>query len=147
VRLQDGRQRPAARQAQGGRPPPQPRGAQLSTIAIVLVAIGALLLLLAVGGAIAQRRRLAATETQFRASLEQADRDLAAAHAADNGWDRDRMEAAVRAAYADPIDELALVQVIDNPGKDADQAIFRIVSGGQERTLTLARSGDDWVAA
>ena len=103
------------------------------------------------GGAIAQRRRLAATEEQFRASLEQADQDLAAAHAADKGWDRARLEAAARRVFAEQhpghdVDELLLVQVVDTPGIDADEAVFSVRGGGHEHRVVLGRAGDDWVA-
>lgn len=124
----------------------------MSVLAIVLVAAGVLLLLLAVGGAIAQRRRLTATEAQFRTSIARADQDLAAAHAADNGWDRARLEAAAREVFAvqhpgHAIDELALVQVVDKPGTAADEAVFLVRGGGHEHRVVLGRHGDDWVAA
>ncbi len=103
------------------------------------------------GGAIAQRRRLAATEAEFRARIEQADQDLAAAHAQDKGWERERLEAAARRVFSEqhpghPIDELALVQVVDKPGTEADEAVFSVRGGGHEHRLVLGRSGDDWVA-
>ena len=103
------------------------------------------------GGAIAQRRRLAATEAEFRARIEQADQDLAAAHAQDKGWDRERLEAAARRVFAEQhpghaIDELALVQVVDNPGIDADEAVFSVRGGGHEHRVVLGRHGDDWIA-
>ena len=72
-------------------------------------------------------------------------RDLAAAHAEDRGWERTTLETAAREAYAaergsEPPD-LELVQVIDRPGTDDDHAIFRC---GQER-LTLGRRDGQWV--
>ena len=86
--------------------------------------------MLAVGGAIARRRQLERTQGRFDADLLQVNRDLAAAHAEDRGWERDDLEAAARQAYAaergtDPR-ELELVQVIDRPGTDDDHAVFRI---------------------
>jgi hypothetical protein len=113
--------------------------------------IVALLLLLAVGGFFAQRRRLAATESAFRASIEQADQDLAAAHAADKGWDRAHLEAAARRVFAEQhpghaVDSLSLVQVVDKPGTDADEAVFMVTGGGHEHRVVLGRAGDDWVA-
>jgi hypothetical protein len=105
-----------------------------------------------VGGAIAQRRRLAATEAEFRTRIEQADQDLAAAHAADKGWDRARLEAAARRVFREQhpdheIDDLALVQVVDMPGTESDEAVFTIRGGGHEHRIVLGRSGDDWVAS
>jgi hypothetical protein len=104
-----------------------------------------------VGGYFAQRRRLRATEGTFRASIEQADQDLAAAHAEDNGWDRARLEAAARRVFAEQhpghaVDELALVQVVDKPGTEADEAVFVVTGGGHEHRIVLGRAGDDWVA-
>jgi hypothetical protein len=110
-----------------------------------LIIVLAVLLVLAVGGAIAARRRLAATSDQFEASLQQVNRDLAAAHAEDRGWERGPLEAAARRCYAaergsEP-SNLELVQVIDRPGTDDDHAVFRI---GGER-LTLGRRDGAWV--
>jgi hypothetical protein len=150
VRLQDRGQRAPARQAQGRRAPAQPRGAQLSTLGVVLIALGALVVGLALGGFIAQRRRLTAGEADFQAQIEQANQDLAAAHAADNGWDRERLEAAARRVFADThpgheISDLALVNVIDRPGTDADEAVFLVRGGGHEHRIVLGRTADDWV--
>ena len=110
-----------------------------------LIIVLVVLLILAVGGAIAARRRMAAREGHFERSLAQVNRDLAAAHAEDNGWHRDTLEAAARRVYAaergsEPA-ELELVQVIDRPGTDDDHAVFSI---GHER-LTLGRRDGEWV--
>jgi hypothetical protein len=110
-----------------------------------LVIVIIVFVVLAVGGAIAARRRLAATSDRFEASLQQVNRDLAAAHAEDRGWDRGPLEAAARRAYtaergSEP-EDLQLVQVIDRPGTDDDHAVFRI---GHER-LTLGRRDGEWV--
>ena len=89
-----------------------------------------MLLVLAVGGAIAARRRMRAQEGHFERSLAQVNRDLAAAHAEDNGWERDTSRPR-RAAPSPPSPRrrahraLELVQVIDRPGTDDDQAVFR----------------------
>ena len=124
----------------------------MSTLAVVLILVGGILLVLAVGGAIAQRRRLAATEAEFRARIEQADQDLAAAHAQDKGWDRERLEAAARRVFAEQhpgheIDSLQLVQVVDKPGTEADEAVFSVRGGGHEHRVVLGRHGDDWTAS
>lgn len=107
---------------------------------------------LALGGALANRRRFAATEAERRRSIEAADRDLAAAHAEDNGWDRSRLEAAARRVLeqrhpgAAP-DDLVLVQVIDRPGTDGDEAIFQAGPAASGQRIVLRRRGDDWVDA
>jgi hypothetical protein len=110
-----------------------------------LIVILVVLLVLAVGGAIAARRRLAANHDRFNRSLQQVNRDLAAAHAEDRGWERASLETNARRIYADERgaepEHLELVQVIDRPGTDDDHAVFRI---GHER-LTLGRRDGDWV--
>jgi hypothetical protein len=108
---------------------------------IVLVVI----LVLAVGGAIATRRRMAARAERFEHNLAQVNQDLAAAHAEDRGWEPSALDAAARRVYAaergsEPA-ELELVQVIDRPGTDDDHAVFTI---GHER-LTLGRRDGEWV--
>jgi Tfp pilus assembly protein PilX len=120
----------------------------VTTLEIVVIAVVVVFGLLALGGARVMRRRREATERDFRAQVDKANADLAAAHAADNGWDPERLRAAARDALSarDPAADatsLELVQVIDRPGTDEDEAIFR--AGGHE--LRLQRCGDDWNAA
>lgn len=123
----------------------------MSTFAIVLVIVLALLVLLVLGGIVASGRAARAREARLRAEVEQANAALAEAHAGDNGWDAPQMETAARAAWAsghhagEPIAALHLVQVIDRPGVDADEAVYRIVgAGGHEHDIVLKRSGDGW---
>ena len=114
-----------------------------------LIIVLVVLLVLAVGGAFAARRRLAATQERFEADLVRVNRDLAAAHAQDRGWERSVLESAARDAYAakhgdtDP-GQLELTQVIDRPGTDEDKAVFRCGPEGRER-LTLGRRDGQWV--
>jgi hypothetical protein len=121
----------------------------VETWEIIVLVIVAVLVLLAVGGEAARRRQLAASQGRFEASLQHVNRDLAAAHAEDNGWERAALEDAARQAYAaehggtDP-GELELVQVIDRPGTDDDHAVFRCGQDGRER-LTLGRRDGQWV--
>src|SRR5258708_4797808 len=124
----------------------------MTTLEIVVVAVVAVFGLLALGGALAARRRRDATEQQFRAQVEQANNDVAAARAADHGWDPERLEAAAREAFAaqlpdHAIDELALIQVVDPPGTDDDRAVWRVATAGHEHRLTLGRRGDEWYFA
>jgi type II secretory pathway pseudopilin PulG len=117
---------------------------------VLEIVIGVVLLvvvLLAVGGVIARRRQLAATEDRFEANLAQVNRDLAAAHAEDRGWERSGLDAAARAAWAEARPgtepgELTLVQIVDRPGTDDDKAVFRSTAGAR---LTLGRRGGAWV--
>ena len=121
----------------------------MSTWEIVVLALVAVLILLAVGGALARRRQLAGSQDRFDANLLQVNRDLAAAHAEDRGWERTVLEGAAREAYAaerggsDP-GELELMQVIDRPGTDEDKAVFRCGPEGRDR-LTLGRRDGQWV--
>ncbi len=121
----------------------------MNTLEIVIVVVVALLVLLALGGALVLRRRREAGETRFHERLEQANHDLAAAHAVDKGWAPDRVQLAARRAFETerggaPVDELVLVQVVDRPGTDDDQAVYRVVSGDGTAHLTLGRRGDEW---
>ncbi len=123
----------------------------MSTLGIVVLVLVVLLVLLAIGGAIANKRRRQATEGQFHARVDEVNQDLAAAHAADNGWEPARVEGAARAAFAErepgvEVAELNLVQVIDPPGTDDDKAVFRLeAAGGRVHHLTLGRRGGEWV--
>ncbi len=122
----------------------------MSTLGIVVLVLVVLLVLLAIGGAIANKRRRQATEGQFHARVDEVNQDLAAAHAADNGWEPSRVEGAARAAFAqerpgEEVADLALVQVIDPPGTDDDKAVFRLeAAGGRVHHLTLGRRGGEW---
>ena len=121
----------------------------METWEIIVLVVVAVIVLLAVGGALARRRQLERSEGRFDASLLQVNRELAAAHAQDRGWERSTLEDAARQAYAaeragaDP-GELVLMQVVDRPGTDDDHAVFRAGPDGRER-LTLGRRGGEWV--
>ncbi|HEX6023141.1 MAG TPA: hypothetical protein VFZ00_14185 [Solirubrobacter sp.] len=116
-----------------------------------LIIVLVVLLILIVGGIIARNRQLARSRPEFERVLAQVDHDLAAAFAQDRGWDRELLEAAVRRISAEQFgaepDELTLIEVIDKPGTDEDQAVFDISTGGQRHRVTLGRRDGDWVAA
>ncbi len=123
----------------------------MNVFAIVLIAFVVLIVLLALGGAIASARRAAAHEAQLRRQIGEANEALALARAADRGWDRDTLDAAARSAFTErypgqPIDALLLVQVEDRPGIEEDVAVFQVVSGGAEKTITLGRRHGEWAA-
>jgi hypothetical protein len=113
---------------------------------ILIVAI----VVLAIGGVIARRRQLARTRPAFDRRLAQVDHDLAAAAAADRGWSRDRLEEAARRIFAEQRgaepEELTLVEVLDRPGTDQDEAVFECRSGGERHRLVLGRRDGEWVA-
>ena len=100
----------------------------------------------------ANGRRARGEEDELLASLREADRALAAARAVDRGWDREAMEAAARAAFAArspaAIGELLLLQVVDRPGTEEDQALFRVVTeAGSEEILLVRDDAGGWHAA
>jgi hypothetical protein len=124
----------------------------VSTLGIVLIALGAVMLLLFLGGLIATARRRRAEAARFREQVDKANAELAAARAQDKGWDRATLEAAARRIFEQrhpdvPIGELHLVQVVDRPGTESDLAVFHIHGAGRVETVTLGRQGDEWVPA
>jgi hypothetical protein len=111
-----------------------------------LIIVLAVLLVLIVGGFLARQRQLKRTRPAFERRLAQVERDLAAAAATDRGWDRERLETAARRIaterFGEAPEELTLVEVIDKPGTDDDQAVF-LTDKGQR--LILGRRDGDWV--
>jgi hypothetical protein len=109
----------------------------------------AVLALLIVGGAFARRRQLARSRPAFERALAQVDRDLAAAAAGDRGWDRAHLEASARRICAEQLgsepEELTLVEVVDRPGTDQDEAVFDVRAGGERHRVVLGRRDGDWV--
>jgi Tfp pilus assembly protein PilE len=118
----------------------------MSVLAIVLIVLGALIILLAIGGYVANSRRREAERAALHARAQEADRHIAQAHAQDKGWERAGLEAVARRVYAERHGseprELMLVQVVDRPGIEEDEAVF---DADGER-LVLGRRGDGWTA-
>jgi type II secretory pathway pseudopilin PulG len=124
----------------------------VSTGWIIVIVVVAVLALLAAGGAVATSRRTRAGARELQAILQAADAALAHAHAEDKGWERSALEAAAREAFAArhadrEVRALHLVQVIDKPGTEADQAVFRVVADDGEHEIVLGRHDDAWVPA
>jgi len=124
----------------------------VSTLAVIIIVVVLLLVLLIVGGLVANARRARGGEDELIAALREADHALAAARAADRGWDREAMEEAARAAFAarSPVEvgELLLLQVVDRPGTEEDQALFRVVTDtGSEEILLVRDDAGAWRAA
>lgn len=120
----------------------------VSTLGIVVIVVIAVLILLFAGGVIATGRRRASLADNLRERIEGADAALADARAQDKGWERATLETAARAAVA-PRDVVALhlIQVVDKPGTDADQAVFRAEhADGDATTVILGRRDGAWVA-
>jgi hypothetical protein len=111
---------------------------------IVLVVLAILI----AGGIYARNRQLARSRPAFERALTQVDQDLAAAAATDRGWDRAVLEAAARQVateqLGEEIDELTLVEVIDKPGTDEDQAVFDVRAGSRSGRVILGRRDGQW---
>jgi hypothetical protein len=119
----------------------------VSALAVVLIVVALLVLGLVAGGYVAVARRTGARDPKLIEQLRRAERELAQAHATDKGWDRSTLEEAARAAATQrfgSVRALRLVQVIDKPGTDADQAVFRVETDDGEHSITLGRSGGAW---
>jgi hypothetical protein len=104
-----------------------------------------------IGGFIVAGRRREARDAELLASIKSADEALAQARAGDRGWDLDALQAAAREAYVTRNDgrepeQLHLVQVIDKPGTEEDEAVLRCVAGHHHEDVVLGRQGDRWVA-
>lgn len=114
-----------------------------------LIIVLVVLLVLVVGGAIARRQQLARTQGRFDSNLASVNEDLAAAHAADRGWDPERLEQAAERAWTQQrpgvaVRDLSLVQVVDQPGTDEDKAVFRLTAEDREQRMTLGRHAGEW---
>jgi hypothetical protein len=116
-----------------------------------LIIVIVVLLVLSVGGYLARRAQLAKSRPAFERRLSQVERDLVAAAAADRGWDRERLEAAARRIGAQELgsepEELTLIEVVDRPGTEQDEAVFDVRAGGSRHRLVLGRRDGEWIAA
>ena len=121
----------------------------MNALEIVVIVVVLLVLVLGIGGYVASGRRQRADQAALERELEAANEALAIAHASDKGWERSLLDEACRAAFADrstaEIRELQLVQVVDKPGTEEDQAVFRVVTDHGSEYLHLDRHGDAWV--
>ena len=123
----------------------------LSTLGIVLIIVGVLLILFFIGGLLGARVRDRRQAGSYVQHVAEADAALEQARALDRGWDREAMEDAARAAIAEArggwdFNDLHLVLVDDRPGTEEDRARFVAVAPDAECHVTLARDGDRWVA-
>jgi hypothetical protein len=124
----------------------------MSTLAIVLIVIAAVVLVFLVLGILGARARDQHQASTWMRRVAEADAALEQARAEDRGWDREAMSIAARSALAESrpgwtFDELLLVLVDDRPGVEEDRAHFVAIHGNDEETrVVLARQGDRWVA-
>jgi hypothetical protein len=122
----------------------------MSALAVLILIVVVILAVLVAGGLVASARRARAQEPELHDRLEEADRHLAAAQAEDRGWERSTMETAVRQAFAErsPAEprEVLLLQVLDRPGIEDDEAVFRVVTDAGAEDVRLVRRAGDWAA-
>ena len=123
----------------------------MSTLAIVLIVLGVLLVIFLIGGVLGVRARARHQAPTFEGHVRAADEALEQARAQDRGWHRETMEAAAHAAIAEArpgwtYENLQLVLVDDRPGVEEDRAHF--VAGGSDgqARVILALQGDRWLA-
>ncbi len=124
----------------------------ISTLAIVLIAGGAVIALFLLLGFLGTRARDRSQAGSWEEHVRAADAAFAQAAAADRGWHRESMDAAARAALEEHrpgwrYNDLHLVLVDDRPGIEEDRAHFMAVGdGGDEARVVLCRTGDRWSA-
>jgi hypothetical protein len=124
----------------------------ISTFAIVLIAVAAVIAVFLVLGFIATRARDRRQAGSWEEAVRSADAALAQAAATDRGWHREAMESAARAALEEHrpgwrYRDLHLVLVDDRPGIEEDRAQFMAIGDdGVEAAVLLAREGDRWSA-
>lgn len=124
----------------------------MSTLAIILIVLGAIVLVALILGFLGTRARDRQQAGSWEDHVRTADAALAQAAASDRGWQRELMEEAARAALSESRPEwtygnLHLVLVDDRPGIEEDRAHFvAVAEGGDEARVVLSRQGDRWVA-
>ena len=121
----------------------------MSTLGLILIIVGAVVLLLLIGGFIATRRYRQAHEAEIELHIAEADQALEQARATDKGWDRAALETAARAAILDSrpgweVEELVLVLVDDRPGIEQDRAHFLASGAGDRARVILSRTDAGW---
>jgi hypothetical protein len=121
----------------------------VSTLAIILIVLGVLVLLLFAGGLAYVARRYREQEADFLQDVAAADSALETARAEDRGWERSTMESAARQALQAErpdftVDELHLVLVDDRPGVTQDRAEFMALGGGDKVRVGLVRDEAGW---
>jgi hypothetical protein len=123
----------------------------LSTLGIILIVLGALVVLFVIGGVIAVITRSRRQAGSYAEHVAAADSALEQARAADRGWHRETMEQVARDAIGESrpgweYGDLHLVFVDDRPGVTDDRAHFVAVGADGECRVILARQDDRWVA-
>jgi len=126
--------------------------AGVSTVGLVFLIVGGVLVLFFIGGLIAVSVRSRREAGSYEEHVRAADQALQQARASDRGWDREVMEGIAQSALSEsrpdfPYRDLHLVLVEDRPGMEEDRAHFVAVGqDGKEATVVLGRQGGNWVA-
>ena len=124
----------------------------MSVLAIVLIVLGVAVLVLTAGGLLARRRHDRRYAGTYARNVEEADRALEEARAADRGWDPALLEQAARRALIEARPgwepaRLEIVLVDDRPGVAEDRAHLVAVQGEDRVRIVLARQeGGHWTA-
>lgn len=133
--------------------PPRPihRLTRVSTLAIVLIVLGAVVLIAFVLGLLGARARDRRQAPSYEEHVAAADQALEQARAADKGWHRETMEEVARRAVAQShpgwqVRHLHLVLVDDRPGVGEDRAHFVAVADDGEARVIISRQADGWTA-
>ena len=123
----------------------------VTTLGIVLIVLGSVVVLLLIGGLLGARRRDRLQAPSYARHLAEADQALEQARAADRGWDRPKMEAVALGALQEAhpgsaFERLELVLVDDRPGVHEDRAHFEAVGGDRRVRVVVARGDAGWFA-
>jgi hypothetical protein len=123
----------------------------ISTLGIVLIVIGVIVLIALVLGLLGARARDRRVAPHWEEHVAAADSALEQARAADRGWHREVMEQAARDALEESrpgwrYSDLHLVLVDDRPGVAEDRAQFVAMGEEGEVRVDLTRQDDRWVA-
>jgi hypothetical protein len=123
----------------------------VSTLAIVLIAVGVVILLAFILGLLGARARDRRQAPSYDEHVAAADQALEQARAADKGWHREAMEQVARQALEESrpgwqYRRLHLVLVDDRPGVGEDRAHFVAVADDGEARVIISRQADGWTA-
>jgi hypothetical protein len=123
----------------------------VSTLAIILIVLGVVIVIAFILGLLGARARDRRQAPSYEEHVAAADQALEQARAADKGWHREAMEQVARGALDESrpgwnYQELHLVLVDDRPGVGEDRAHFVAVAADGEARVILSRQADRWVA-
>jgi hypothetical protein len=123
----------------------------VSTLAIILIVLGVVILIAFILGLLGARARDRRQAPSYEEHVAAADQALEEARAADKGWHREAMEQVARGALEESrpgweYRELHLILVEDRPGVGEDRAHFVAVAPDGEARVILSREADGWVA-